>query len=205
MKRSVLFKSILTLVLMVSLIALSACDGDTQDKDLNMEDEQNEDNMDVDNSEEENQDSEEEESDGYFQLEIGKELPNFQFENLQGEMVSLEDQRGKNVLVNIWATTCHFCRGEMDDFQKYYSEYKDENFTILAVDVGEPLKQVKEYIEENSYDFPVLLDQEGELYFKYGLQGVPTSIIVDKEGIIRGIRLGAMEYPELKQRFDALQ
>ncbi len=138
-------------------------------------------------------------------IDIGQEAPNFTLENLQGEKVSLKDYRGKNVLINFWTTTCPYCIKEMPDFKKYYEECKDEDFTILAINGGEEKRRVERFVKENGYEFPVLLDMYGVVARQYMVRGVPTSIIVDNEGIIRGVRLGPMTYPEIKQRFDAIK
>lgn len=138
-------------------------------------------------------------------ISIGSVAPNFILENLQGEQVSLDDYRGKTVIVNFWTTTCPYCIKEMPDFQKIYSERKDTDFTILAVNIGESKATVNNFMKKNNYTFPVVFDKKGEVSYMYNITGVPTSIIIDGEGIVRGIRMGPMAYPEIKQRLDAIK
>lgn len=137
-------------------------------------------------------------------IEIGAKAPDFTLENLNGEKLSLEDYRGKNVLINFWTTWCRFCVKEMPDFQKFYDEYKDNDFTILAVNLGETKSKITEFMEQNGYNFPVLLDTNGEVGVSYMVSGIPASYIVDKEGIIRTIKVGPISYSEIKQIIEGL-
>ena len=138
-------------------------------------------------------------------LQIGDKAHNFTLEDLEGNTVSLEDYRGKIVLLNFWTTTWPYCRKEMGDFQKIYDEYKDDDFVILAVDVMESKSTVKEYIDEEGYTFPVLLDTDGRVAYDYFLSGVPLSFFIDGDGVVSGIKLGALTYPELKQRIESIR
>ena len=164
-------------------------------------------NLEIDNNKddvEQTNDSIPDIGDKVSELNIGDKAPDFTLENLNGEKLSLEDYRGKNVLINFWATSCIFCVREMPDFQKFYDEYKDNEFTILAVNLGETKSKITEFMEQNGYNFPVLLDTNGKVGFTYMVSGIPTSYIVDKEGIIRTIRLGPMSYSEIKQIIEGL-
>lgn len=138
-------------------------------------------------------------------VEIGKEAPNFQLETLEGKNVSLKDFRGKKVLVNFWATWCPYCIQEMPDLNKLYIENKDKDFVVLAVDVGESKADVEKYIKDNPYDFEVLLDKDGRVSMEYLVRGIPTSFMIDKEGIIRGIKMNMMTYPEMNQMLDTVE
>lgn len=138
-------------------------------------------------------------------VDIGQVAPNFTLKNLNGEEVSLEDYRGKNVIVNFWASWCPPCRQEMPDFQDFYEDYKDDDFTILAVNVQESKATASKFIEENGYSFPVLLDSTGEIAITYMVSGIPTSYILDKEGVIRYMRVGPLSYPEMEQIIKGLQ
>lgn len=137
-------------------------------------------------------------------VDIGELAPTFTLENLDGEVVSLEDYRGKNIIVNFWASWCPPCKEEMPDFQKYYTENKDNDFAILAINAGESKAIATKFMEENGYNFPVLLDTATEVGNNYMVSGIPTSFIIDKEGIIRNIKVGPLSYPEMKQIFEEL-
>ncbi|WZL72573.1 TlpA disulfide reductase family protein [Clostridiaceae bacterium 35-E11] len=138
-------------------------------------------------------------------IEIGEPAPDFTLENMQGEQVTLSELKGKNVLINFWATWCPYCIEEMPDLQKLYNENKDNDFVVLAIDVGEPRSDVEEYLSENPYEFPVLLDKDGKVSMQYLVRGIPTSYMIDKEGMIRGIKMSMLTYPEMKQMLDSIK
>ncbi len=136
-----------------------------------------------------------EETEEDFEIEIGKESPNFTHKNLDGKEVSLSDYRGKIVLINFLATWCPWCDKEMPDLQKLDEE--NDDLVVLAVDVMEKEEEVKEYIEKNKYSFEVVLDEDGEIAKTYLVSGLPASYFVDEEGILLGGVPGAMTYEQM--------
>lgn len=141
----------------------------------------------------------------FVPVEIGKPAPDFTLENLEGEQVTLSELKGKNVLINFWATWCPYCVKEMPDLDKLYTENKDNDFVVLAIDVGEPKSDVEKYLSENPYEFPVLLDKDGKISMQYLVRGIPTSYMIDKEGNIRGIKMSMMTYPEMQEMLDSVK
>lgn len=136
-------------------------------------------------------------------IDIGEPAPDITLEDLDGNIVSLKDYEGeKFVLLNFWASWCPPCRAEMPDLNKLYEENKDEDFVVLAVNLGEPDDTVKKFIKENEYSFPVLLDKTQEVGITYQTFSIPTSVMVDKEGKIRAYRPGLMTYAEMKEMLD---
>jgi len=118
-------------------------------------------------------------------LQPGLEVPGFTFPDIDGKEVSLSDQRGKVVLVNVWATWCSTCRQEMPSMQRLYQKFKDENFEILAVSIdSEGYKTVAPFMRKMNLTFPALLDQEETIRRLYRVTGVPESFIIDKQGIL---------------------
>jgi len=132
-----------------------------------------------------------------LEIAVGKEAPNFTLKNLEGMEVSLEDYRGKIVLVNFWATWCVYCDIEMPDLQKIDTE--NEDVVVLAVDVGEDKETVEKYINENGYDFEVVLDENGAVARMYLVGGYPASYFIDKEGILIGSVPGMMTYEQMNK------
>ena len=132
-----------------------------------------------------------------FEIEVGKEAPNFTLRNLDGEEISLQDYRGKIVLINFWATWCVYCDIEMPDLQKLDKE--NEDLVVLAVDVMEDKEAVEKYIKEGGYDFEVVLDEDGAIAKTYLVSGYPESYFVDEEGIFQGSVPGMMTYEQMNQ------
>lgn len=124
--------------------------------------------------------------------------PEFSAENMDGKQVSLSSQKGKVILLNLWATWCPPCRAEMPSMEKLYQKLKNKNFTILAVSTPTPPRETREkivnFINDNGYTFPVLIDDSKEISFQYGSGSIPTSWIIDADGKVIARFVGAMEW-----------
>ena len=126
-------------------------------------------------------------------VEVGYTAPDFSVNLLDGSTVKLSDYRGKAVFLNFWATWCGYCVREFPDIQKLADAYADK-LTVLAVDCGEDKKRVGDFIEKNKYTFTVGLDTDGKIQEKYPSQGIPYTVVIDPNGIITAIELGANTY-----------
>lgn len=118
--------------------------------------------------------------------------PDFSLQTLDGELVTLSEFRGQPVLVNMWASWCTPCKYEMPAIQGVYEEYRDQGFTVLAVNLTKKdvLSSVKSFVEEHGLTFPILLDQDGRVEEAYQLRGLPTSFFIDRDGIIQSVVIG---------------
>ena len=121
-------------------------------------------------------------------------VPTFTLRDLNGKEVRLEDYRGKIVFLNFWATWCLPCRKEMPSMEKLYSEFKDRDFTMLAVDLREEAKKVMAFKERFKLNFPILLDSDGRVGRKYGVWSIPITFLIDREGFLIGVALGARNW-----------
>lgn len=118
--------------------------------------------------------------------------PDFELKTPAGETIKLSDLRGQAVLINLWATWCPPCRAEMQTIEKVYNEYKEQGFTVLAVNMtyqDDPLAVVP-FLDEQGLTFPVLLDETGEMAHAYQLRSLPSSFFVDRDGIINEVVIG---------------
>jgi len=115
----------------------------------------------------------------------------FTLQDLSGETVNLESLRGKVVLVNFWATWCGPCRMEMPVIEQIYKELAGEGLVVLAVNVAEEPDQVRSFLDKNGYTFPVLLDTDGSVATQYGASGIPTSVVINREGLVVRHMVGA--------------
>lgn len=145
---------------------------------------------------------------GIEEPKVGKVAPGFRLADLSGKMVELKAVYQKNpvTLVNFWATWCPPCRREIPEFNRIYQEYQAKGLEILAVNTWDDssLEQIKEFVEQAEMKFPVLLDAEGKVVNRYGVRGVPTTVVIDQTGRIREIVVGMMNYHLLKSRLDQL-
>lgn len=119
---------------------------------------------------------------------------NFKLENIQGIEEELTDYRGKVVFLNFWATWCGPCRYEMPSMEKLYNEFKGDGLEILAINLGEKAPVIKEFMEEYNLSFPVLLDKDNSVAMNYGVRSIPTTYLIDRDGNILGMAVGAREW-----------
>jgi peroxiredoxin len=122
---------------------------------------------------------------------VGELAPDFVLKAPSGELVSLSDFRGKTVVLNFWATWCPPCRAEMPDLQEAFDERAaDDDFVVLAVDLGEQSGEVQGFIDEFELTFPIALDSDESVAGNYGVLGLPASYFIDTQGIVRSVNLG---------------
>ncbi len=121
--------------------------------------------------------------------EVGLQAPLFKLPDLQGSEVSLDQYRGKIVMLDFWATWCGPCRLTMPLLDSLQEEYADE-LALLAVNLQEPSNIVDDYIREQNISSTVLLDQDGKVGQLYQTYSIPMQVLIDKQGILRFIQLG---------------
>lgn len=118
-----------------------------------------------------------------------------------GNSHTLSDYKGKVIFLNFWATWCPPCRAEMPDIQKIYEEYQengDDSVVILGVagpsQGQEQTKQgITDFLEENGYTYPVLMDESGEQFAGYGVYSLPTTFMIDAAGNVFGYVSGRID------------
>jgi len=128
-------------------------------------------------------------------LAVGQPAPDFTLKTLDGEQASLSKFRDRPVLINFWASWCPPCRLEMPDLVRTYEAHQAEGFVILAINLTfqDSLSSAQAFVEEFNMTFPVLLDETGEVTTSvYRLYGLPTSVFVDRNGVITHIQVGPM-------------
>ena len=115
--------------------------------------------------------------------------PDFSYRDAAGNDVLLSDLRGKVVLLNFWATWCPPCVYEMPFLEEAHQQLPD-NAVILAIDIGEKAETVSAFVEEHGLTLPIILDQNAAIAQLYRANQLPTSVIIDAEGIIREYKIG---------------
>ena len=122
---------------------------------------------------------------------VGELAPDFNFETPEGEPTSISQLFGEPVLLNFWATWCSPCRHEMPFLQQVYEDWPEDKLVLLTINVGESSSQVAEFMQNYGFSFPVLLDSEGNVAQRYNVRGIPTTVFIDKYGVIQEIKVGA--------------
>ena len=112
-----------------------------------------------------------------------EKMPLDGLETLTGAVYDINTLRGKYILVNLGASWCPYCGKEKASLQRLYSVYANENFTVLAVFVGEKTETAQKYMADNGYIFPAVVDTANRLREAYAPR-LPTSYVIDREGNI---------------------
>ncbi len=134
-------------------------------------------------------------------LEEGNRAPDFELETLDGERIKLSDLQGKPVFLNFFTSWCPPCRAEMPDMQKFY---EDSDVAVLAVNMYErehDTDDVPVFIEEFDLSLPVVIDDSLEVTYRYGVTVMPTTYILDSEGVIVNVSIGPMNYDQMVETF----
>ena len=129
--------------------------------------------------------------------------------DLSGNPISLEQQHGKIVLLNLWATWCPPCKAEMPSMEILYSEYKDMGLTILAVSstrTNDSFDKVKDFIDSRGFTFPVLFDDRDQVPLSYHTGSIPVTYLIGKDGMIIARVVGSIDWadPGMKKIIEEL-
>ena len=118
--------------------------------------------------------------------------PDFNLMGMDGETYTLEDLKGKFVLVNFWATWCNPCKVEMPLLEKLHQTLKSEKFTVLGLHVGPGPENIEEFKKLMPISFPIYVDMDLEV--NWGVPGLPTTFLMNPEGKLIYRAVGKREF-----------
>ena len=129
-------------------------------------------------------------SDG--RVEVGAPAPAYATHALNGDSVSLAGQRGKVVLINIWATWCHPCRDEIPQLRAIHDRYRDRGLELIgvSVDTEGTDETIRTFMKDFQMTFPIWRDPEERISTQFLVVGVPATFLIDKQGILRWRKTG---------------
>lgn len=121
-----------------------------------------------------------------------KKAPDFSLKTPDGKTLRLSDQKGKVVMIDMWATWCPPCRKSLPHLQSLSSnkELADKGLVVWAVNQQETPQTVRAFVGTNNYTFTVLMDADGSMGQSYLVQGIPTTVIVGRDGTINSVFIG---------------
>ena len=130
---------------------------------------------------------------------VGKQAPDFDTVDLKGDVWSLSKLKGQVVFLNFWATWCPPCREEMPSMERLYAKLPKEKFVMIALFNKDDPAAVKNFVTKLGITFPILSDEYNFAGTKYGLNGLPETFIIDKQGVIQEKYIGQVEWdsPEI--------
>lgn len=121
----------------------------------------------------------------------------FTLSDLEGNDVTLSDYQGKIVFMNFWGTWCPPCQEETKHVQALYDKYKESEDVVILTITNLTYKEessaaIATYMKDRNYDFPVVVDEDGMVFYQYGVNSYPTTFMIDKEGNVFGYVKGGL-------------
>ena len=116
--------------------------------------------------------------------------PDFTLRSMGGPNLRLQEQRGRVVMVNFWATWCGPCRQEMPQLNRLYEKYKSSGFVLLGINVDDDTSNAASVAAKLGVTFPVLLDTDKKVSREYDLSTMPSTVIIDRDGKVRYVHRG---------------
>ena len=124
--------------------------------------------------------------------------PDFALQDPEGRTQRRTDYRGKPVILNFWATWCPPCREEMPSMQRAYEALKADGIAVVAINVGEDVETIDQYMEDEPVDFPLPMDTDAKVTQRYPMKGLPTSFVIDPQGRLVYRATGALAWDDPK-------
>jgi DsbE subfamily thiol:disulfide oxidoreductase len=130
--------------------------------------------------------------------------PSFSMETLDGSTVSLDEMRGDIVVINFWATWCLPCRQEAPAFRRLSEEYESKGVRFLGINERDDRASAQTFVREFRLDYPSVFDPSGSLAFDFELYAMPTTFVVDPDGVIRYRFVGYLTETDLRGAIEDL-
>ncbi len=128
---------------------------------------------------------------------VGRQASSFRLLTTTGKEQGLGELRGRVVVINLWASWCAPCRAEMPDLQRLYATYRSRNVVVLGVDQGESAERARSFARSLGISYPIVIDKDQLYGSVYRGLGLPTTVIVNADGIVvRGFD-GPLSYDQM--------
>lgn len=136
---------------------------------------------------------------------VGFTAPHFSVKGMDQFTYKVEGKREKPLLLNFWASWCGPCRQEAPDLRKLYEKYKDRvDFYAVNLTINDQPAEAAAFVKEFKLPFPILMDETGEVAQKYEIVSIPTTYLIDKEGIVRQKVIGMINPASIEQFLNEL-
>ncbi|MDQ0257691.1 peroxiredoxin [Evansella vedderi] len=137
-------------------------------------------------------------------VDEGDVAPNFVLRDLEDNPIELNDLKGKGVYMNFWATYCSFCRQKMQYLRDHYEDYREKGVEIVAVNVNESKVQVERHKQRFDINYRLFIDRNNLVTNAYGVATLPTTFLIDENGIVMERQLGAKTEEQVLESLDRL-
>ena len=137
-------------------------------------------------------------------------MPNIVLYDQYGKKHSLEEYKGKVVVINFWATWCGYCVQELPEFEKVYKEFGSNKKDVIILGVAGPKTKenpnnvdvekdkIISFLKKKNVTYPTLMDEAGKSFDDYGIKYFPTTYVINKNGYLEGFVNGAISGEQLK-------
>jgi peroxiredoxin len=131
---------------------------------------------------------------------VGSPAPSWTLPLLDGGSISLADQKGSVVIVNFWASWCEPCLAETPRLAGWYNKYHPDGLNILGVNVlsRDSRATVTSFVKDRQVAYPIPLDERGTVTAHWLVQQLPRSYVIDRDGVVRFVRIGELTDDDLK-------
>ncbi len=136
-------------------------------------------------------------------ITTGNRLPDVEFVTFAGEPIHLKEMVGQPLIVNFWATWCGPCKQEIPLLQEAFEKHKGDGLRLIAI-TDETKSIVEPFVQNQGMTFPIMFDEGGRASNKYGIQGIPTTFFLDRDGVIIARHVGALGPNILQSYLDDL-
>jgi peroxiredoxin len=130
--------------------------------------------------------------------------PDFSLQDTNGKTHRLSDYRGRPVIINFWTTWCPPCREELPSMNRAWHQIEEEGIAMLAINMGEDEDTIFIFSADYPTDFPVLMDQLGEVIEQWPVKGLPTTYVIAPDGTIAYRAIGSREW-DAKELLDSVR
>lgn len=121
---------------------------------------------------------------------VGKPAPGFELNDIDGKPVKLADFKGSVVVLDFWATWCGPCVASMPHLDALRSEFEDKGVKVLAINLREADKLVRDFMQKRKLGLHVVMDRDGAVAKRYSVGGIPQTVVVGKDGLVRKVIVG---------------
>ncbi len=138
------------------------------------------------------------------QLAVGSPAPDFALRTFSGQTVSLKDLRGKRVLINFWASWCGPCQRETPDLQSAYNQLRGQNVVFVGIGTQDETANLKKFVDDNRVTYTIIEDPLGKVGDTYGVLGLPTTVLIDSNGVVRKVFTGEVKQDQVVEELKKL-
>ena len=122
--------------------------------------------------------------------QVGTAAPFCSIPDLNGNIVNLQQMKGKVIFLDFWAPWCDQCREEIPALDALYRKYNNDKLVMIGVDIDSSEKLVTEFLQKTPVNFKILIDGKGVMRRAYRFRALPTAFIIGKDGVIRYMHMG---------------